>query len=495
MATKLALLWVKCGMSAVPHSPIVPVGTVVKTDVPTRLDRLAWSPWHRRVIIALGVTWVLDGLEAQLVGGLTPILQHPETLNLTATQAGGAHSIYLAGQVVGALLFGRWTDRYGRKKLFLVTLALYLMATALSGTALNFGMFAAFRFLAGAGIGGEYAAINSAIDELIPARVRGQIDLAVNGSYWLGVGIAGVFSDLLLSALPTDHGWRLVFGLGAVFGLAIVLVRRNMPESPRWLLLHGRVEEANRVMDSIEKATNARPGAVPAEPAPVVDVVVLGSSGFRHIVQVLFQRHARRSVFGLILMVCQAFFYNAIFFTYAMILTTYYGVKPHEVGSYIVPFAVGNLMGPILLGRLFDTIGRRRMIIATYALSGITLIVTGILFLQGMLDAKTQTLAWCIVFFFASPAASSAYLTVSELFPVELRGMAISLFYAIGTGAGVLAPTIFAWLIGSGERSALFQGYIFAAALMIIAAIAAYFLAENAEQKSLEQLTGTGHFS
>jgi MFS family permease len=478
-----------------PTPPIAPVGTVIQTDVPSRLDRLAWSPWHRRVVIALGITWVLDGLEAQLVGGLTPLLRHAETLNLTATQTGAAHSIYLAGQVIGALLFGRWTDKYGRKKLFLITLGLYLLATGFSGTALGFGMFAMFRFLAGAGIGGEYAAINSAIDELIPARVRGQADLVINGSYWLGVGVAGVFSDIVLNLLPISYGWRLVFGLGAILGLVVVFVRRNMPESPRWLLLHGRVAEANTVMDSIEDAARKAPGAVPSEPAPAVNVTVLGSTGFRHIARVLIYKHRRRSILGLVLMVCQAFFYNAIFFTYSLILTTYYDVKETNVGSYIVPFAIGNLAGPILLGRLFDTIGRRRMISGTYALSGITLVLTGILFLNGMLTAKTQTLAWCIVFFFASPAASSAYLTVSELFPVELRGMAISLFYAIATGAGVLAPMIFAWLIGSGERSALFNGYVFAAVLMIIAAGVAWFLAEDAEQKSLEQLAEPGAHS
>lgn len=480
-------------MATAPAVSDAAIGTVVKTDVPARLDRLNWSPWHRRVVIAFGVTWILDGLEAQLVGGLTPLLQRPEALHLTATQAGGSHSIYLAGQVVGALLFGRLTDKYGRKKLFLITLALYLLATAFSGSAVNFAMFGFFRFLAGAGIGGEYAAINSAIDELIPARVRGQVDLAINGSYWLGVGVAGVFSDLILHALPTSYGWRLVFGLGAILGLVVVFVRRSMPESPRWLLLHGRVAEANAVMDSIEKAASVQPGAVPAGAAPAVNITVLGSTGFRHIAQVLLNQHRRRSIFGLVLMVCQAFFYNAIFFTYSMILHTYYGVPEQDVGKYIIPFAVGNLAGPILLGRLFDTLGRRRMIVGTYALSGITLIITGMLFVRGMLTAETQTIAWCVVFFFASPAASSAYLTVSELFPVELRGMAISLFYAIGTGAGVLAPTIFAWLIGSGERSALLHGYEFAAALMIIAAVVAWYLAEDAEQKSLEQLAGPTH--
>lgn len=467
------------------------VGTVVKTDVPTRLDRLSWSPWHRRVVIAFGVTWVLDGLEAQLVGGLTPVLQRPETLHLDPTQAGMAQSIYLVGQVVGALVFGRLTDQYGRKKLFLITLALYLLATAFSGSAFTFPLFAFFRFFAGAGIGGEYAAINSAIDELIPARVRGQVDLVINGSYWLGVGVAGVFSDAILHMLPLSYGWRLVFGLGAVLGLVILLVRRNMPESPRWLLLHGRIGEANAVMDSIEQAAREQPGAVPDEPAPKVNITVLGSTGFRHIARVLLQQHRRRSVFGLVLMVCQAFFYNAIFFTYSMILRNFYNVPEDRVGRYIIPFAIGNLLGPILLGRLFDTIGRRRMIVWTYAMSGVTLVITGMLFVRGMLSPETQTLAWCIVFFFASPAASSAYLTVSELFPVELRGMAISLFYSISTGASVIAPTFFAWLISSKQRSALFNGYVFASALMVTAAVVAWFLAEDAEQKSLEQLANT----
>ncbi len=473
------------------ESPMtVPIGTVISTNIPARLDRLEWSPWHRRVVIALGVTWILDGLEAQLVGGLTPILKLPETLALTATEAGASHSIYLLGQVVGALLFGRWTDRYGRKKLFLITLGLYLGATALSGTALNFWMFAAFRFLAGAGIGGEYAAINSAIDELIPARVRGQVDLAINGSYWLGVAVAGVFSDFILHTLPISYGWRIVFGLGGILGVVVLIVRRNMPESPRWLLLQGRVGEAEQIMAEIERVARKKPGAVPDEPAPMVNVKATGPAGFGHIARVLLKQHRRRSVLGLVLMISQAFFYNAIFFTYALILSTYYKVPNENLGRYIIPFAVGNFLGPVLLGRFFDTIGRRKMIVGTYSLSGITLIITGILFVQGRLTAETQTLAWCIVFFFASPAASSAYLTVSELFPVDLRGMAISLFYAVSTGAGVLAPLIFSQLIGSGERGALFTGYVFAAGLMIVASIVAIFLAENAEQKSLEQLAG-----
>lgn len=467
----------------------VPIGTVISTNIPTRLDRLEWSPWHRRVVIALGVTWILDGLEAQLVGGLTPILKLPETLALTATEAGASHSIYLLGQVVGALLFGRWTDKYGRKKLFLITLGLYLGATALSGTALNFWMFAAFRFLAGMGIGGEYAAINSAIDELIPARVRGQVDLAINGSYWLGVAVAGVFSDFILHTLPISYGWRIVFGLGGILGIVVLLVRRNMPESPRWLLLQGRVGEAEAIMTEIERVARKKPGAVPLEPAPMVNVKATGPAGFGHIARVLLKQHRRRSILGLVLMISQAFFYNAIFFTYALILTDFYKVPSQAIGWFILPFAAGNFLGPLVLGRLFDTVGRRIMIAGTYAASGILLTGTGWLFWQDLLSAAQLTACWSVVFFFASAAASSAYLTVSETFPVEMRALAIAAFYAVGTGAGgVAGPWLFGILIDTGSRGSVFAGYLFGAALMLGAAVIAARFAIRAEGKPLESI-------
>ncbi|MEZ4410387.1 MAG: MFS transporter [Polyangiales bacterium] len=472
-------------------TPDAPRGAVVRSDIPHRLDALEWSRWHRRVVIALGITWILDGLEASLIANLAPTLQDPRALGLRAVEVGLANSVYLVGQVIGALVFGHLTDRYGRKRLFLVTLGLYLSATALCGLAPNLPVFLALRLLAGAGIGGEYSAINSAIDELIPARVRGQIDLGINGSYWVGVALGAVMTLVLLNpaVVPVHLGWRLVFGLGAALGVAILLVRRDVPESPRWLLMHGFVREARLTMDLIE--SKAR-GAV-VKPVEVtvreVEVTVTGAVGPAYVLETLMKRFPRRTALGVVMMTAQAFFYNAIFFSYGLILERFHRVRADRVGLYILPFALGNFLGPVLLGPLFDRWGRRVMIPATYALSGALLLVTGGLFYAGALTAVTQTLAWCAVFFFASAAASSAYLTVSELFPVEVRGVAIAFFYALGTGGGAVAPSLFAHIVERGDPLRLFAGYAFAAALMLVAAVVARRLGVDSEGRSLEELT------
>jgi MFS family permease len=459
-------------------------GTEIETDVPARLDRLPWSRWHRRVVIALGITWVLDGLEASLVANLGTALHDPRTLGLTGTEVGVANSLYLVGQVAGALVFGRLTDRFGRKRLFLVTLGLYLFATAASGLSPNFWVFLFFRVFAGAGIGGEYAAINSAIDELIPARVRGQVDLGINGSYWLGVILGALLTMLLLHGgfVPLAIAWRLAFGLGAVIGLVILFVRRDVPESPRWLLMHGHAAAAAEVIGDIER----RAGVADAAPAARVRLRVTGTVTLGHVARVLFAKHRRRTALGLVLMIAQAFFYNAIFFSYELILARFYGVTIGPI--YMVPFAIGNFLGPLVLGRFFDSVGRRRMMAITYSLSGLLLVVTGALFYRGVLDAVTQTVCWCVVFFFASSAASSAYLTVSELFPVELRGMAIALFYAVGTAVGAAGPTVFGAIVESGDRGRLFAGYAFASALMLAAGVVAFTIGVDAEGRSLEEL-------
>ena len=457
----------------------------VSSTIPPRLDRLGWSAWHRRVIVALGITWILDGLEASLVANLGPTLEDPRALGMDAFAVGLANTVCLVGQVVCALVFGHLTDRFGRKRLFLVTLSLYLIATALSGGSPHVAVFLFFRFFAGAGIGGEYAAINSAIDELVPARIRGQVDLTINGSYWIGVALGGGLTLALTAYVPIAVGWRLAFGMGALLGLGVLLVRRDVPESPRWLLMHGRVDEADATMTRIERTVH---GDASLPPAHAVDVHVTGAIGLRAVAKILLVRHRRRSILGLTLMLAQAFFYNAIFFSYALILTHFYGVHPQRVGLYVVPFAAGNFLGPLLLGRLFDGWGRRKMIAATYAISGVLLIATGVLFERGVLDATTQTVAWCVVFFFASAAASSAYLTVSELFPVEIRGMAIALFYAIGTCAGAFAPALFGALVRGDDRGSIFWGYVLASALMIAAAIVAHLFGEDAENRSLEEL-------
>jgi MFS family permease len=467
-------------------SPDVPVGSWIDSDVPVRLDALGWSRWHRRIVLALGITWVLDGLEASLIANLAPTLQDHRTLGLSAAQIGLANTVYLAGQVAGALGFGHLTDRFGRKRLFLVTLGLYLAATAASGLFAIFPVFLIFRFLAGGGIGGEYAAINSAIDELVPARLRGQIDLAINGSYWIGIAMGAGLTLVVLdpSIIPITLGWRVSFLLGALLGLGILIVRRHVPESPRWLLLHGYTQAAHDTVLAIEREV----GAAPTERTSV-RVHVTGSVGLRHLIHVLLRRYPRRAVLGTVLMFSQAFLYNAIFFSYALVLRVFHGVAPSRVGLYVVPVAIGNFLGPVVLGPLFDRFGRRTMIPLTYAGSGILLAITGWLFVEDKLTAFTQTLAWSAVFFVASAAASSAYLTVSELFPVALRGRAIAVFYAFGTLVGAGSPVLFGHLIDAGDPWQLFDGYLVAAALMVVAAVVARKLGVAAEGRPLEELS------
>ena len=466
---------------------------MVPSNVPARLDRLPWSRWHWRVVFALGVAWVLDGLEVTIVGAIGSMLERPDTLGLSAAQIGWAGSLYVAGAVVGALVFGRLADRLGRKRLFMMTLAVYMGATVACGFSTGFASFAFFRFLTGIGIGGEYAAINSAIDELIPARVRGRVNLAINGSFWVGAALGALLSLVLLDerVLGPEQGWRAGFLLGALLAAAILLVRRHVPESPRWLLAHGRADEAARVLDEIEASVRAENPQAFASDSAHAEVTftrnVLPSLG--EVVHVLRRRYLKRSVVVLALMVSQAFFYNAIFFTYALVLTRFYGVADTRVGLYLLPFAVGNVLGPLILGPLFDRIGRRVMIGATYALSGVGLLLIGVGFVLGVLDATTQTLAWSAVFFLASAAASSAYLTVSEVFPLEMRALSISIFYAVGTGVGgFAAPALFGALIETGDRANVFQGYLVGAVLVLAAAVIAWRWGVDAERKPLEEI-------
>ena len=393
--------------------------------------------------------------------------------------------------MIGALGFGWLTDRWGRKRLFTITLGLYLVATAATACSWSFGSYAVFRMLTGAGIGGEGTAINSAIQELIPARYRGRTDLAINGSFWIGAALAAAASIVLLHPgwLPSDMGWRAAYGIGAILGVGVLFLRRYVPESPRWLMVHGRLAEATRVVDSIE----ARIVATTHVPLPqahgVLRLTDRGRTSLRVVAHTLITRYPRRTVLGVALIASQAFFYNAIFFTYALVLGKFYGVASANVGWYLLPFALGNFTGPLLLGRLFDTVGRRPMIAATYALSGILLAVAAILFAHGVLDATTQTIAWSVIFFFASAAASAAYLTVSESFPLEVRAISIALFYAIGTLlGGVAAPWLFGHLIASGQRIEVVWGYLVGATLMIGAAIVELVLGIAAERKSLESV-------
>ncbi|MBL8952605.1 MAG: MFS transporter [Myxococcaceae bacterium] len=442
------------------------------------------------IVVALGVTWVLDGLEVTIVGAIGSGLEKPDALGLTPAQLGLSASAYIAGAISGALVFGHLTDRLGRKRLFLLTLALYVAATIGTGFSWSALSFTFFRFFTGTAIGGEYAAINSAIDELLPARVRGAAALGINGSYWVGTAMGALASTVLLDPdlFPVWLGWRLAFFGGAVLAVAVVLVRTHVPESPRWLMLHGKNDEAVRELEKVE-AEALRKGHV-LEPVTRPLHLKLGQHiSLLTVARTIFWHYRARAVLGLTLMLAQAFFYNAIFFTYALVLTKFFGVLPENVGWYLLPFAGGNFLGPLLLGRLFDHVGRKAMIVSTYAASGVLLLGTGVLFREGLLTAETQTVCWCVVFFFGSAAASSAYLTVSELFPLEIRALAIALFYAIGTGAGgVAAPAVFGALVGTGDRSHVFVGYVLGAALMLVAAGVAAVLGVAAEKKSLEEL-------
>ena len=461
-----------------------------ETHIPARLDRLPWSRWHWFIVVALGATWILDGLEVTLAGSLGAMLTHRETLGLSQAQVGAGGSFYLAGAVLGALLFGYGTDLWGRKKLFFLTVGVYLSATAATAFSWDFASYAVFRFLTGAGIGGEYAAINSAIDELIPARLRGRVNLIINSTFWLGAALGAVATTIVLDPriFPPWLGWRCAFGIGAVLGLVVLVFRQWVPESPRWLMTHGRQVEAEAVVREVEqKAAAGQPlEKISSDP---VRIRLQHRTGLPEIWNAIARQHLRRSVLGLVLMITQAFFYNAIFFTYALVLQKFYGVDATRVGIYLLPFALGNVLGPVLIGHCFDTIGRKPMIAATYALSGVALAITGLLFHAGLLTAQTQTVCWSVTFFFASAAASSAYLTVSEVFPLEIRALAIAIFYAFGTLAGgVGAPLLFGWMIGTGSRETLLAGYLFAAILMGIGALAELLLGVKAERQSLESV-------
>ncbi|MBA3963866.1 MAG: MFS transporter [Chthoniobacterales bacterium] len=464
-------------------------GQWIESHVPARLDRLPWTNRHWLIVIALGATWILDGLEVTLAGAVGAMLTHRETLGLTDTQVGASATFYLIGAVVGALFFGYATDRLGRKRLFFITVAVYLLATAATAFSWSFASYAFFRALTGAGIGGEYAAINSAIDELIPARVRGRVDLIINGTYWIGAALGAGATIWLLDPrrIPVSLGWRCAFGIGAVLGLIVIFFRQWVPESPRWLMIHGRNDEAEQIVAQLEAAAGDVSLTMPNEPPTRVRTRT--HTPWREIWNAIAHEHRRRSFLGLVLMLTQAFFYNAIFFTYPLVLMRFYGVPAENAGLYLLPFALGNVLGPLLLGHLFDTIGRKPMIAGTYVLAGILLAATGWLFQAGLLDARTQTIAWMVIFFVASAAASSAYLTISEIFPLEIRAFAIALFYAVGTLAGGAgAPVLFGWIIGTGSRGTLFAGYLVGAALMIVGGLTEAWIGVAAEGRSLESI-------
>ncbi|WP_260466360.1 MFS transporter [Pseudomonas luteola] len=465
---------------------------IYETNLPARLDRLPWGRFHILLVMALGITWILDGLEVTLAGSVAGALKASPALQLTNADVGLAGGVYIAGAVLGALFFGWLTDRLGRRKLFFITLFLYVGATFLTAFSWNLWSFLLFRFLTGAGIGGEYTAINSTIQEFTPARYRGWVDLTINGSFWVGAALGAMGSIVFLDPelLPGDLGWRMCFGIGAALGLIILFMRMWIPESPRWLMIHNEPEEAKRIVDNIEKRFEAEGYKLePVDPKFHLRMRGRDHTPLKEVFQSLFVVHRQRALVGMTLLTAQAFFYNAIFFTYALVLTDFYDVPSENVGWYVLPFALGNFCGPLLLGRLFDVVGRRIMISSTYAISGVLLIITGYMFQQGMLDATTQTIAWMVIFFFASAAASSAYLTVAETFPLEIRALAIAVFYAFGTGlGGIIGPTLFGQLIESGSRVNVFYGYAIGASLMIAAGIVQSIWGVAAERKSLESV-------
>jgi MFS family permease len=465
---------------------------IIATDIPARLDALPFGRFHLLVIVALGITWILDGLEVTLAGALSGELRQNAALGLSNAQVGLAGSCYLCGAVLGAFLFGWLTDRLGRKKLFTVTLVVYLTATALTGLSWNAWSFVAFRCLTGAGIGGEYTAINSTIQELIPARFRGWTDLLINGSFWVGAAMGAGGSIVLLDPafINPALGWRLAFLIGATIGLIILLMRLWIPESPRWLVTHGFPDAAEAVVRGIEAKFAASASSPPNRETQRVRLRMRDHTPLREVARTLFATYRQRTLVGLTLMAAQAFFYNAIFFTYALILADFYGTPADQVGWYILPFAAGNVLGPIVLGHLFDTIGRKIMIATTYAVSGVMLAITAYLFSQNLLSAATLTMAWMTVFFFASAAASSAYLTVSEIFPLEIRALAIAFFYAIGTAiGGIVGPLLFGVLINTGSRGSVAMGYLLGSLLMGAAALVEARWGVAAERKPLETVS------
>jgi MFS family permease len=467
----------------------------IRSLIPARIDRLSWSPFHTRIIIALGTAWVLDGLEITVASSLGPVLAEQETLGLSSTQVGLIATVYLLGEVFGALFFGRLSDALGRRNLFIVTLAVYLTGNAL--TALTWGNSAAAlvflyltRFIAGAGIGGEYAAINSAIDEMMPAKYRGRVDIGVNGTYWGGAIIGTLGTYILLNNVDLNWAWRIGFLLGPMIGLAIWGLRRHLPESPRWLVMHGREEEAEENIARIERAAESSGQTLaPLDESKAIDIRPTKAHGYLSLLRVLFKLYPSRSILGATLMITQSFLYNAIFFTYTLVLTTFYGVDEKAAPLYMVAFAAGNLIGPLTIGRLFDTVGRRKMIAGTYLLSGALLAITAFLFDAGALNAITQTIAWSVIFFFASAGASSAYLTVSEIFPLEIRAQAIAVFFAIAQCFGAIGPVFYGALIGEGEDpNRLFLGFLIGAAVMAVGGIVEAFIGIDAEGRSLEEV-------
>lgn len=463
----------------------------ITTLIPARVDRMHWSRFHTRMVVALGIAWILDGLEITVASDVADILEKKNTLDMSARAVGDIASVYLIGEVVGALVFGRLSDKLGRRRLFLITLGVYLIGSGLTAATFGHGTgwviwLYATRFVAGMGIGGEYAAINSAIDEMIPAHYRGRADIAINGTYWGGALLGTLAELVILNHLPYTVSWRIGFLLGPVLAIAVIYVRRNLPESPRWLVMHGREKEAEEAISHMESASGEQGELPPLDRSKAIELTPITDMGYFALARVLFSQMPRRSILSASLMITQSFLYNAIFFTYALVLSTVYHVTSGSIPLYFIAFTVGNLAGPLLLGRLFDTVGRRVMISSTYLLSGILLGVTAWAFDANLLNALSQTICWSVIFFFASAGASAAYLTVSEIFPLEVRAKAIAVFFAIAQGFGALGPDIYGGLVNS--HRGLFIAYLVGAAVMLLGGLAEVVLGVAAERQALEDI-------
>jgi MFS family permease len=466
----------------------------IRSLIPARIDRLPWSRFHTRLVIALGVAWVLDGLEITIAANVGPDLTLHNTLNMSAGAVSDIAWWYLIGEVIGALFFGRLSDKLGRRNLFIITLGVYLVGSGLTALTPAGGYWFIFlygtRVLAGMGIGGEYAAINSAIDEMIPAKYRGRVDLAVNGTYWAGAIIGTIVTLFLLNHVVAAWGWRIAYLVGPVLALVIIFVRRHLPESPRWQIMHGREEAAEASIAEIEHDVSATKGELPpVDESKELEIRPTERFGYLRLLEVLFRHYPKRAVLVSALMITQSFLYNAIFFTSGLVLEFYFHVNPKDTGYYFFAFAAGNLAGPLLLGRLFDTVGRKKMISGTYILAGVLLIITAFLFKNGSLNATTQTICWAVTFFFASAGASAGYLTASEVFPLEVRAQSIAVFFAIAQLFGAFGSHWYGHLIGDGsDRNTLFAGYIVGAGAMILGGVVAIFFGVAAEGKSLEDV-------
>jgi MFS family permease len=475
-------------------TPQTASSSAIRSLIPARIDRLPWSRFHTRMVTALGVAWILDGLEITIASNVGPDLTRADTLNMSAGAVADIATWYLIGEIFGALFFGRLSDKLGRRNLFMITLGVYLIGSGLTAATPAGGYWFLFlyatRVIAGAGIGGEYAAINSAVDEMIPAKYRGRVDLAVNGTYWAGAFLGTVITLVMLNHLAPKLGWRVAYLVGPVLALVIIYVRRNLPESPRWQVMHGKEKEAEASIAEIERDVAATKGNLPpVDPSQELEIIPTAQIGYWALVRVLFVHYPGRSLLGGALMITQSFLYNAIFFTYGLVLEFFFHVKTTDTAYYFMAFAAGNLLGPLTIGRLFDTIGRRKMISATYLLSGVLLIISAQLFKAGALNATTQTLCWTVIFFFASAGASAGYLTVSEVFPLEVRAKAIAVFFAIAQGFGSLGSHLYGHLIGTGnDPNKLYLGYLLGAGAMILGGLVAVFFAVDAEGKSLEDI-------